>query len=177
MNEMPGNGTPAVLYHTIGCPDPIDSNVYLVGSGIASLASAVYLIEDVGMPAENIHILEQDDITGGALDGAGEPEEGFVIRGGRMHEKHFVCYWDLLSRIASLEDPNVSIKEESFEFNKRYVSDADARLLCDGKKLDVSSFQVPFLDQARMLRLMLSSERRLGKLRIEGLVLAKVFRI
>ncbi len=155
--------------------NPIDSNVYLVGSGIASLASAVYLIEDVGMPAGNIHILEQDDITGGALDGAGEPEEGFVIRGGRMHEKHFVCYWDLLSRIASLEDPNVSIKEESFEFNKRYVTDADARLLRDGKRVDVSSFQVPFLDQARMLRLMLSSEHRLGKLRIEDWFSQKFF--
>jgi oleate hydratase len=97
--------------------NPADSNVYLVGSGIASLASAVYLIEDVGMPAENIHILEQDDITGGALDGTGEPEEGFVIRGGRMHEKHYVCYWDLLSRIASLEDPDVSIRDETFEFS------------------------------------------------------------
>ena len=42
---------------------PADSRVYLVGSGIASLASAVYLIQDVGMPAANIHILEQDNIA------------------------------------------------------------------------------------------------------------------
>ncbi len=154
---------------------PADSRVYLIGSGIASLASAVYLIQDVDMPAENIHILEQDDITGGALDGAGEPEQGFVIRGGRMHEEQYVCYWDLLSRIDSLEDPDVSIKDETFEFSKSFVSAAGARLLRDGKKLDVSSFQVPFMDQARMLKLMLTSERSLGKLRIEEWFSQKFF--
>jgi len=147
--------------------NPTDSEVYLVGSGIASLASAVYLIQDVGLPAANIHILEQGDIIGGALDGAGDPEQGFVVRGGRMHEAHFVCYWDLLSRIGSLEDPNVNIKDESFDFSRRFVSDAKARLLRDGKKLSVSSFQVPVVDQARMLKLMFSPERSLGRMRIE----------
>ena len=76
--------------------NPKDSTVYLVGSGIASLASATYLVKDAGVPGKNIHILEQNDILGGALDGAGDPENGFIIRGGRMHEEHFVCYWDLV---------------------------------------------------------------------------------
>lgn len=146
---------------------PADSQVYLVGSGIASLASAVLLIQDVGMPAANIHILEQDDITGGALDGAGEPQDGFVVRGGRMHEEHYVCYWDLLSRIPSLEDPDVSIKDETFEFNQRFVSDGRARLLKDGKKLDVSSFQIPLGDQVKMTKLLFAPERSLGNQRIE----------
>ena len=76
--------------------DPGKTNVYLVGSGIASLASAVYLIKDAKVPGENIHIMEQDNVTGGCLDGWGEEEKGYVVRGGRMHEKHYVCYWDLL---------------------------------------------------------------------------------
>ena len=37
-----------------------DSHVYLIGSGIAGLASAHYLIQDAGVPGENIHILEKD---------------------------------------------------------------------------------------------------------------------
>ena len=37
-----------------------DSKVYLIGSGIAGLASAVYLEKDAGVPGENIHILEKD---------------------------------------------------------------------------------------------------------------------
>ena len=60
------------------------------------------------------HILEQDDIVGGALDGSGEKEEeGFVVRGGRMHEEHYVCYWDLLSNIPSYDDPKISVNRLS----------------------------------------------------------------
>ena len=147
--------------------NPTDINVYLIGSGIASLASAVYLIEDAGVPAANIHILEKSDIAGGALDGAGAPDEGFVVRGGRMHEEHFECYWDLLSRIASLEDPDVSVRDETFEFSRRFIADSHARLLRDGKILDVSSFEVPIMDQARMLKLMFAPEQTLDDKRIE----------
>jgi oleate hydratase len=37
--------------------NPSQSHVYLVGSGIASLASAVYLERDAGVPGPNIHVL------------------------------------------------------------------------------------------------------------------------
>jgi len=84
-----------------------------------------------------------------------------------MQEEHFECYWDLLSRIASLEDEAVSVRNESFEFSDRFITSSNARLLSDGKKLDVSSFEVPITDQARMLRLLLTSEKRLDDVRIE----------
>ena len=116
------------------CKNPTNAQVYLIGSGIASLASAVYLEKDAGVPAENIHILEKDKITGGALDGAGDTEKGFVVRGGRMFEMHYECYWELLSHIPSLEDPNTSVRDESYDFNKRFVTNGQARLLKDGKK-------------------------------------------
>ncbi len=154
---------------------PQDAKIYLVGSGIASLASAVYLINDAGVLGEHIHILEQDDITGGACDGAGDVEHGFVVRGGRMHEKHYECYWDLLSHIPSLEDPNVSITDESFEFNERFVSHGQARLLKDGKKLDVSSFGLSLSDQADFLKLTFVSEKSLGNQRIEDWFSAEFF--
>ncbi|MFT5658323.1 MAG: oleate hydratase [Gammaproteobacteria bacterium] len=68
------------------------------------------------------------------MDGTGAPEKGFVTRGGRMHEMHYECYWELLSHIPSLEDPNISVRDESYEFNQRFVSNAQARLLKGGKK-------------------------------------------
>ena len=111
-----------------------NSKVYLVGSGIASLASAHYLIRDAGLNPEHITILEQDNITGGALDGSGDAQKGYLIRGGRMHEKEYRCYWDLLADIPSYDDPNVSVKEETMEFNSRFVSHARARLLRNGKR-------------------------------------------
>ena len=146
---------------------PENSKVYLIGSGIASLASATYLMKDAGVLGKNIHILEQDDIPGGALDGSGDPENGFVIRGGRMHEEHFVCYWDLLSNVPSYDDPSISVKVESFEFNSRYVSHAQARLLKDGKIMDLSSFGLSLKDQADLLRLTFASEGSLDNVRIE----------
>jgi len=94
--------------------DSKNAHVYLIGSGIASLASAVYLEKDAGIPGQNIHVLEKDLIPGGALDGTGDTEKGFVVRGGRMHERHYECYWELLSHIPSLENPDISVRDESF---------------------------------------------------------------
>jgi len=147
--------------------DPKHSHVYLIGSGISSLASAFYLEKDAGVPGENIHILEKDNILGGALDGSGDPERGFVVRGGRMHEIHYECYWELLSHIPSLEDQNVSVRDESFEFNQRFVSHAQARLVKDGKKVDLSSYGLTLAQQADFLKLTYVSEKSLGNKRIE----------
>ena len=147
--------------------NPKDSKVYLIGSGIASMAAAVYLVKDAGVQGKHIRILEQDNILGGACDGTGEPEEGFVVRGGRMHEEHYACYWDLLSNIPSYEDPSISVKDESFEFSSRFVTNAQARLLRDGKKMDVSSFGLSLSDQADLLKLTFVSEGSLGNKRIE----------
>ncbi|RLB47490.1 MAG: oleate hydratase [Deltaproteobacteria bacterium] len=146
---------------------PREAHVYLIGSGIASLASAVYLEKDAGVPGENIHILEKDRIVGGALDGAGEVEKGFVVRGGRMHEMHYECYWELLSHIPSLEDPSVSVRDESYEFNERFVSNGQARLLKDGKKIDVSSYGLTTKQQMDFLKLTYVSEESLGNKGIE----------
>ena len=147
--------------------DPKDSRVFLIGSGIASLASAVYLTKDAGVPGDNIHILEKDAIVGGALDGSGDEDAGFVVRGGRMHEAHYECYWELLSHIPSYDDPAVSVRDESFAFNEKYVSNAQARLLKDGKKLDVSSYGLSLKQQTELLKLTFASEHSLGRRRIE----------
>ena len=144
-----------------------DSKVYIIGSGIAGLASAVYLIKDAGIIPANIHILEKDLISGGATDGAGNPEQGYVVRGGRMHEMHYECYWELLSHIPSLEDPNISVRDESYEFNQRFVSNAQARLLKDGKKLDVSSYGLSFSQQMDFIKLTYVSEESLENKAIE----------
>lgn len=144
------------------------TTVYLVGSGIASLASAVYLIKDAHILGQNIHILEQDKVAGGALDGSGGQNKGYLTRGGRMFEKHYVCTFNLLSYIPTLDDPNVTVTEEIFAFNKKFVSNAQARLLKDRKIMDVSSFGLSMKDKAKILELILHThEEALGNKRIE----------
>ncbi|BDY11756.1 oleate hydratase [Hydrogenimonas cancrithermarum] len=143
------------------------TRVYLIGSGIANLAAAFYLIEDAGVDPQRITIYEQWDIAGGALDGSGDPEHGYLIRGGRMHEKHYHCYWDLLSHIPSYDDPDVTVYEETIEFNERYVSDNHARLLKEGKRVDLRSYRLSLQDQFDMTKLLFTPESELQRLRIE----------
>lgn len=79
-----------------------DKNAYIVGSGLASLATACFLVRDGQMPGSHIHILEAMDIAGGACDGIYDTSRGYIMRGGREMENHFECLWDLFRSIPSL---------------------------------------------------------------------------
>ena len=95
-----------------------DKNAYIVGSGLASLAAACFLVRDAQMPGDHIHILEAMDIAGGACDGIFDPTRGYIMRGGREMENHFECLWDLFRSIPSLETPGVSVLDEYYWLNK-----------------------------------------------------------
>ena len=95
-----------------------DKHAYLVGSGLASLAAACFLVRDAQMPGDHIHILEAMDIAGGACDGIFDPMRGYVMRGGREMENHFECLWDLFHSIPSLEVPGASVLDEYYWLNK-----------------------------------------------------------
>ena len=95
-----------------------EKSAYLVGSGLASLAAACFLVRDAQMPGKNIHILEAMDIAGGACDGIDDPTRGYVMRGGREMENHFECLWDLFHSIPSLEVPGASVLDEYYWLNK-----------------------------------------------------------
>ncbi len=93
-------------------------SAYLVGSGIASLAAACFMIRDGQMKGDKIHILEEMSIPGGACDGIKDDQKGFVIRGGREMENHFECLWDLFRSIPSLEIDDASVLDEFYWLNK-----------------------------------------------------------
>ena len=95
-----------------------EKSAYLVGSGLAALAAACFLVRDAQMPGKNIHILEAMDVAGGACDGIDDPTRGYVMRGGREMEDHFECLWDLFRSIPSLEVPNASVLDEYYWLNK-----------------------------------------------------------
>ncbi|MFE4455968.1 oleate hydratase [Nocardia tengchongensis] len=91
---------------------------WFVGSGLASMSGAAFLIRDGQMSGDKITILEELKIPGGALDGIKEPKKGFVIRGGREMENHFECLWDLFRSIPSIEVDNASVLDEFYWLNK-----------------------------------------------------------
>ncbi|MGW3539426.1 oleate hydratase [Nocardia niigatensis] len=91
---------------------------WFVGSGLASLSGAAFLIRDGQLPGSKITILEELKLPGGALDGIREPKKGFVIRGGREMENHFECLWDLYRTIPSMEIEGASVLDEFYWLNK-----------------------------------------------------------
>ncbi|MEO1770196.1 oleate hydratase [Candidatus Enterococcus ferrettii] len=112
-------------------------SAYLVGSGLASLAAAAFLIRDGRVPGEKIHILEELAITGGSLDGIYEQEYGYVIRGGREMESHFECLWDLYRSIPSLEVEDASVLDEFYWLNKEDPNSSHCRLIHNrGEQVD-----------------------------------------
>jgi oleate hydratase len=100
-------------------PASVDNKTaWFVGSGLAALAGAAFLIRDGQMPGQQITILEQQQLPGGAMDGIKDPEKGFVIRGGREMEEHFECLWDLYRSIPSLEIEGASVLDEFYWLDK-----------------------------------------------------------
>ena len=73
---------PSVKENAAGLPGtrnpPRFPKFYLVGSGIASLAAAVFMIRDGDVAGHDITIFEELDRVGGSLDGAGSPRTGYV---------------------------------------------------------------------------------------------------
>ena len=100
-------------------PEGVENkHAYIVGSGLAALAAACFLVRDGQMPGENIHILEAMDVAGGACDGIFDASRGYIMRGGREMEDHFECLWDLFRSIPSLEIDNASVLDEFYWLNR-----------------------------------------------------------
>jgi len=56
-----------------------ERKAHLIGSGIANLAAAAYLIKDGGFSGANINIYEEEHLPGGALDAAGAPSRDSAV--------------------------------------------------------------------------------------------------
>lgn len=100
-------------------PDGVDSkSAYIIGSGLAALSAACYLVRDGQMEGSRVHVLEKDSVPGGACDGMYYTNIGYVMRGGREMDNHFECMWDLFRSIPSIETEGVSVLDEYYWLNK-----------------------------------------------------------
>lgn len=146
------------------------AKAYLVGSGIASLSAAAFLIREGGFAGDDIVILEEQDREGGSLDAAGSPETGYTMRGGRMFEVHFDCTYDLLSSIPSLDDPAKSVTEDTFAFHEDFAWDDHARLVDGhGNIIDAHSMTFSERDRLELVKCVATPEKLLDGKRIADL--------
>jgi oleate hydratase len=143
-------------------------NAYLIGGGIGGLSAAAFLIRDAHMSGKSIHILEQLDISGGSMDGAGTAEAGYTARGGREIEEHFECFMELYSFIPSLTDPNRSVLDEFRELNLAEPIESHCRIVSQlGQKEDFSSLGLSQENAMELAKLHMLTEEKLGTTTIE----------
>ena len=140
------------------------SKAYFIGGGIGSLAAAAFLIRDGDVPGANITVLEASPLLGGSLDGAGDAQRGYSMRGGRMlTTDNYECTWDLFKSIPSLQHPGRSVFEETVAFNEKHVSHAMARLVGSRRaKVPVASMGFSMQDRMELLKLSNADEASLG---------------
>ncbi|KAF2418407.1 67 kDa myosin-cross-reactive antigen family protein [Tothia fuscella] len=151
-----------------GRRDPKETHAYLIGGGIASLAAAVHLIQDAEVPANQVHIFESLPLLGGAMDGACDPTEGYILRGGRMLNFSYLCLYDQLDHIPSLARPETTVTKEIRDFNlqKAHKTHANARLIANTgngpEPVDVSRMGLNFEGRKELIRMSIEGEKSLG---------------
>ena len=141
---------------------------FLLGGGIGSMAAAAFMIRDGKIPAANITIFESAPLLGGSLDGAGTPESGYSMRGGRMlTTDNYECTWGLFKSIPSLTEQGKSVFDETVEFNEKHKANSLARLVDKRRaKVPVASMGFSMRDRVELLELASTDEDRLGSSRI-----------
>ena len=158
-------------YQRINTRKPIDiesKRAFLIGSGIASLAAAEYLMRDGHMKGEQITIFEQDSTSGGAMDGAGNPENGFVVRGGREMEEHYECLWDLYREVPSIEEEGRTVLEEFKELNDEDPNFSNVRAIYNrGEKYRKTDLGLSEKNSTELTKLLLTKEDDLGSKTVE----------
>ncbi|GCE88735.1 hypothetical protein MSKU15_0336 [Komagataeibacter diospyri] len=145
-------------------PVGIDTrSAWIVGGGLGGMAAAAFLIRDAGMTPSRITILEASDANGGALDGAGDAETGWLIRGGREMEEQFQCLWDLYRSIPSLEVPGASVLDEFYRLNRVDPSSSPVRAMCGrGQPLpERNSLKLTGKARREIISLVLTDEEKL----------------
>ncbi|MFJ7175201.1 oleate hydratase [Streptomyces massasporeus] len=143
------------------------AKAYLVGSGVAALAAATFLIRDGGFDGADIHLFEERREIGGALDADGTADAGCTMPDGRMLEAEFRCTYDLLSGIPSLDDPSVSVTQEILAGHEDFAGDDVARLVDgDGKFVDTRSMGFSERDRLELVRCLATPEGHLDGKRI-----------
>ena len=111
-------GTYEAFAHPEKPKDVDKKSAYIIGTGLAGLTAAFYLVRDGQMKGEHIHLLEKLDLAGGSCDGRKDVTKGFFMRGGREMDNHFEVMWDTFRDVPSIETPGVSVLDEYYWLNK-----------------------------------------------------------
>ena len=146
----------------------------MIGAGLANMASAVYLIQEGHWKPGNITFYGID--SHGSNDGSAASDQasdywnsnhplentaGYVARGGRMlNYRTYVDLMDLLSRIPSVTEPNMTAAQDTLDFDSRHPTFDKARLLRRGTGIvDAGKLGMNNADRLLLSKLVLMPEK------------------
>lgn len=141
---------------------------YIVGGGIAGLATAVFLIDDAKMPGRNITIYEKKPVMGGSMD-ATKNEFGYLCRAERELEPYMECLWYLCSKIPSLENEGRTVLDDIVDFNRDEPIHSEARVLVNQGEIysRVHDYKLNPKYVATINKIIASTEEELADLTID----------
>lgn len=151
-------------------PQGVDKkSAYIIGTGLAGLSAAFYLVRDGQLKGENIHILEKLKVPGGSCDGLKDIKKGFYMRGGREMDNHFEVMWDMYKDVPSIENPSLSVLDEYYYLNKKdpNYSLCRATVNCGQNAHTDNKFELDRKAQNELLKLYLTPEKDLEDKRID----------
>lgn len=153
-------------------------SAYLIGSGLASLASAVFLVRDAQVQGSKIHILEELALPGGSMDGIWNEQKGYIIRGGREMETQFETLWDLFRSIPSLETEGISVLDEYYWLNKEDPSFSHARVIENKGQRLATDGQLTLSPKAieELIAVVLTPEEKLQDVQIDHVFTEEFFK-
>ncbi|RKK96016.1 hypothetical protein BFJ68_g14543 [Fusarium oxysporum] len=156
-------------------------HVWLVGGGIASIAAAVFLIEDAKVPGDHIHILEASAKAGGSMAKFSKPswDTGYRVSAIRKMSLTYHCLYGMLEKVPSdFEGETLAAKLHRFNQARRKLGASGTRLVRQviddhgnekPEAVDVSTMGLSVKNQCDLMRVVLETEEELEGLEIQAL--------
>ncbi|MDD3002221.1 MAG: oleate hydratase [Candidatus Riflebacteria bacterium] len=144
------------------------NKAYIIGNGLAGLASAFYLVTDSNIDPNKITIYENSAFDGGSLDAFDFSHNNYYfMRGFRMLEKNvYSAFFDFISKIPFDKDTNKTLLDDFYEFNNEVKTFSVSRLVEKGKAINARQFKLKFADRVRILMLLAKNENEIENLKI-----------
>ncbi|MGN0768964.1 MAG: oleate hydratase, partial [Christensenellales bacterium] len=159
------------LKYNAKAPEGIEKRkAYIIGGGIAGLSAAIYLVDDIHMPGENIMIFEASKDIGGSMDGCGNAKTGYLCRGERELEPNMECLWNICSKIPSLRNEGRTVLDDVWDYNYAHPLHDELRLVVKGKSIPCHDFTMDEKCSEAMIKILFCDEKEL-----EGKSIADVF--